>query len=163
MITEIEQRTLAEIAESNSVDDLRRRVGNATGKSEVVRLAAFARLISVSASDQSDPVARACWEMVYTIEEIRRENGKSWRMNRLRPRIEREGEHASLEYCARNRTDGFQEVLDYGLPEYTAEAIVLSFPDAFSDTKLRKIASDRLSEAGIDPTRFDRLKVGNAC
>ena len=72
----------------------------------------------------------------------------------MRPKIEREGEKAALAYCAMSETDGFTEVLDYGLPEYTAEAIILGYPTEFSDPELQKSAMKRLEEAGIDPSRF---------
>ena len=89
--------------------------------------------------------------MVHTIEGVRKELGRPvWRMNRLRPKIEKDGEIAALEYCARNRTDGFDEVLKYELAEFTAEAIILRFPDTFTDENLREIARTRLVEAGVD-------------
>ncbi len=145
-----EQRALEQIAVSTSVDNLRARLKNARGKSQVVYRATLDRLARVSAGNVDDPVARACWEMVYTIEEIRRESGrKVWRMHRLRPKIEREGEIAALDYCARNETDGFDEVLGYGLPQLTAEAIVLRYRENFADETLRA-ARDRLSGAGVD-------------
>jgi len=88
--------------------------------------------------------------MVYTIEELRRDAGrKVWRMHRLRPKIDREGERAALEYCASKRTDGFDEVLGYGLPHLTAEAIVLRHPEAFP-AEVLGAARARLIEAGVD-------------
>lgn len=75
-------------------------------------------------------------------------------MNRLRPKILKEGAVEALAYCARNRTEGFDEVIAYGMPELTAEAIVLSMPEAFPDKILRQIASDRLTAAGVDAARF---------
>ena len=126
-------------------------MANAKGKSDAVFQAAFRRLVEVSSKDQDDPVARAFWRMVHTIEQIRKEQGrKVWRMNRLRPKIEADGPKAALEYCARNRTDGFEEVLSYGMPEFTAEAIVLSLPEYFSDLSLREIAKKRLTDAKVD-------------
>jgi len=152
----LEDRTLAKIETMLSADDLRTLMRNAKGKSDRVYQRALERLVQVSASDHDDPVACACWQMVYAIEEIRRGAGrKVWRMNRLRPKIEREGERAALEYCAINQTDGFQEVLDYGLPQYTEEAIVLGFPTAFPAGATRTAASVRLKTAGIDPTQFE--------
>lgn len=132
-----------------SVDGLRRLRENAKGKSEAVRQAALERLIDVSASAYDDPVARDCWRMIFTVEEIRRDQGrKVWRMNKLRPKIERNGERAALEYCALNKTDGFKEVLDYGLAHFTAEAIVLRHPTSF-DENVRSKALKRLASVGI--------------
>lgn len=149
-MTDLERRTLDRLAVTTCTDQLRRTMRNAKGVSDEVYRAALARLIVVCASDHTDPVARSCWSMVHTIEEIRRDTGrKVWRMHRLRPKIEREGERVALEYCACNRTDGFDEVLGYGLPEYTAEAIVLHHSEAFS-AETRRIARERLSGAGVD-------------
>lgn len=156
-MTQEEERRIAWIATATSTDQLRSTIRNARGKSDAVYRATFARLVQVSASDYADPIARACWEMVHTVEEIRREAGrKVWRMHRLRPNIEREGERAALEYCARHPTEGFDEVLGYGLPEFTAEAIVLRFPDSFAEDTLRT-AWDRLTAEGLDP---DKLRSG---
>lgn len=95
--------------------------------------------------------------MVHTVEEIRRDGGrKVWRMQRMRPKIEREGERAALEYCATHPTNGFQEVIDYGLPEFTAEAILLSFPEAFTSEESRALARAHLVSAGIDPSLYER-------
>jgi hypothetical protein len=56
---------------------------------------------------------------------------------------------------------GFDEVLGYGLPEYTAEAIVLRHPEAFS-AETRDIARERLSGFGIDVDKLlDRHKATN--
>ncbi len=93
--------------------------------------------------------------MVYTVEEIRRDLGKTWRMNRLRTKIAKDGEQASLEYCARVRTEGFDEVLSYDLPEFTAEAIVLRYPGSFASETLG-IARARLSAEGLDPEVVSR-------
>lgn len=144
-----EERRLAWIATATSVDQLRSTMRNAKGKSEPVHRAALERLVEVSASDHLGPVAKDCWRMVYTVEEVRRDLGKTWRMSRLRTKIAKEGEQIALEYCARVRTDGFEEVLSYGLPRLTAEAIVLKHPSAFPAATLQ-IARDRLIEAGIE-------------
>lgn len=146
-----ELQAIERLAKQTSVDDIKRVMKNAREKSPDVYRAAFKRLVEVSSQSVSDPIQKACWEMVHTIEGVRKELGRSvWRMNRLRPKIEREGEKAALEYCARNRTDGFDEVLDYGLAEFTAEAIILRFPEEFPDGELRTVARARLQNAGVD-------------
>jgi len=69
-------------------------------------------------------------------------------MNRMRPKIERDGEIAALEYCALSETDGFEEIMNYGTPELTAEAIVLRHPRHFSPAA-RSAARTRLQHAGV--------------
>jgi hypothetical protein len=147
-VTPFEAQASARIATCVSEDELRRYMANAKGKSLAVHRAALERLITISVSGHDDPVARDCWAMVHTIEEIRRDAGKVWKMNRLRPKIERDGEVAALAYCATNRTDGFDEVIGYGLPQFTTEAIVLRHSNAFSQETLAK-ARARLEDAGV--------------
>lgn len=149
-ITSAEVNALAQIARSTSIEGLRTIRANARGKSEAVWKAALERQIDLAASAYDDPVARDCWRMVLSVEELRREGGRRvWRMNKLRPKIDRDGERAALEYCALNKTDGFQEILDYGLPHYLAEAIVLRHPSAFT-VEVRDKAAQRLTKAGVD-------------
>jgi len=69
-------------------------------------------------------------------------------MHRMRPKIDKDGEIGALEYCALNETEGFTEVISYGLPELTAEAIVLRFPQAFS-LAAREAGRKRLEDAGV--------------
>ena len=146
-----EQQAIDRLSHQTSPEEIRRVMENAREKSPLVFKAAFRRLVEASAQNSDDAISKACWEMVHTVEGIRKELGRSvWRMNRLRPKIEKDGEMAALEYCARNRTEGFDEILDYGLAEFTAEAIILRFPDVFTDESLRQIARTRLVEAGVD-------------
>ncbi|MGB3739184.1 MAG: hypothetical protein WA948_07505 [Pontixanthobacter sp.] len=54
--------------------------------------------------------------MILAIEEVRSQaRGRRSAMNRLRPSIKKKGERAALEASALHESDGFQEVLDYGL------------------------------------------------
>jgi len=153
--TDAERNALTRIATSTSADDLKKIMKNAKAVSQLVYHAAFRRLIDISTEHKNDPVARACWKMVHTVEQIRRENGRSvYRMNRLRPKIERDGERAALDYCANNRTDGFQEILDYKMPEYTAEAIVLGYLEEFSEAT-KTAARKRLADEGINPAIYE--------
>lgn len=143
-----ERRALDHIASEDNVENLRQVWENARGKSKLVEKAAFRRLIHLSASHHPGTSEHDCWLMVHTIEQLRRGSGRTWRMNRMRPKIEREGEVAALEYCALHETDGFSEVLDYGLPEMTAEAIVLRHQARFT-SKAVTAAGDRLAKVGI--------------
>ncbi|WP_156172050.1 hypothetical protein [Aurantiacibacter gangjinensis] len=147
----MEQQAIERLSRQNSTEDIRRVMENARDRSPPVFKAAFRRLVEVSAQGSDDPIAKACWEMVHTVEGVRKELGRPvWRMNRLRPKIEKDGEVAALEYCARNRTEGFDEVLEHELAEFTAEAIILRFPETFTDKNLREIARTRLVEAGVN-------------
>ncbi|MNU42879.1 hypothetical protein D3C71_316480 [compost metagenome] len=143
-----EERALAQIDDLHDPDQLRTMIENATGKSDCVVQAAFRRLVARSAAHAQGSVEHDCWSMIHTIEELRRAQGRSWRMNRLRQKVAVDGEVEALRYCASKRTDGFQEVLDLGLPELTAEAIVLRHPQVFGEPT-RATAERRLKEAGV--------------
>lgn len=143
-----EDRALAQIPQIDDPKALRVLIENARGKSDRIVRTAFRRLVSLSTDRRPGTVEYDCWSMIHTIEELRRLEGRVWRMNRLRPKIAAEGEASALAYCAENETDGFHEILAYGLPELTAEAIVLRHPSVFPDT-LRKVARRRLQNAGV--------------
>lgn len=147
---DFEARALARIAEETNADTLLAYAGNAQGKSPVVERAALRRLAQVSAKYDVGTVENACWAMVHTVEATRRLKGrKVARMNRMRPKIEKDGEISALEYCALNETEGFAEVMAYGMPELTAEAIVLRYASQFS-AAARTAARRRLTEVGVD-------------
>lgn len=155
-MTEEEIKALARVAIATERDVLRQIATNARRKSQIVEKAALRRLAAVSAQDAPGTVEHDCWAMVHAVEELRRLNGrKVSRMNRMRPKIEKEGEIAALEYCALNETDGFAEVMAYGTPELTAEAIVLRHREKFSQAAI-KAARERLEHGGI---QFD--ETGN--
>jgi hypothetical protein len=95
--------------------------------------------------------------MILAVEEIRRQvRGRKSPMNRLRPKIEREGERAALEYLALHESDGFREVLEYGLPELSAEAIVIRHGEPTFSAKALRSARERLENAGFDPDQNAR-------
>jgi hypothetical protein len=144
------QRALARIAKETNVDDLLALARNARGKSPEVEREALRRLAALSAKHASGSVHHACWTMVHTVEATRRLKGaKVWRMNRMRRKIDKDGEVAALEYCALKETAGFAEVLAYGMPELTAEAIVLRHSAHFSDGA-KAAARQRLEKAGVN-------------
>ncbi len=87
--------------------------------------------------------------MVETVEQIRRDRGTAARMSRLRPVAQTRGEREALRSCVSREKPGFREVLDYGLPELTAEAIVIRRAAEFDDA-LVAIAVARLRDAGIE-------------
>ena len=157
--TSQEAGALALIATASDPDKIRRIADKARGISELVERAALRRIIELESRGEVGTVEHDCWSMILAVEAIRRQvRGKKSPMNRLRPKIAREGEVAALEYLARNRSDGFQEVLEYGMPELTAEAIVIRHGSpTFSETAVR-MARKRLEEAGLDS---DAVSIGN--
>lgn len=155
-MTTPEDRALAQLDRIADPSLLRRMIANARGESEAVAQAALRRLVSLSTAHEAGTIEYDCWAMIHTVEELRRLAGRSWRMNRLRKKIERDGEIEALRYCASKETGGFSEVLGFGLPDLTAEAIVQRHPDVF-DERIRATASARL-KAAIEgaPSRYSR-------
>jgi hypothetical protein len=148
-MTEAEEKAIAHIRQSADPAGLRQLAANARGKSVDVEKAALRRLAEVCSNQTPGTVEHDCWTMIFAVEELRRLNGrKVCRMNRMRPKIDKEGEIAALEYCARNPTEGFAEVMDYGMPELTAEAIVLKHSEHFTEFALAA-ARARLEGAGV--------------
>ena len=148
-MTELEKKALAHIAAETDPRSLLQMAMNARGRSRLVEQAALRRLAEVSARHEPGTVEHACWQMIHAVESLRRLNGRRVpRMNRMRRKVEKDGEIAALEYCALRKTEGFDEVIGYGTPELTAEAMVLRFPDRFSPEAL-SAAQSRLEEAGL--------------
>lgn len=152
MLSNLEKAALERISTCNEPDDLRKIANNARSKSPEVERAALRRLAVIQSSNEGDPVAKDCWTMIFAVEEVRRQiRGRKSPMNRLRPKIAREGEIAALEYLACNESEGFSEVLEYGMPEFSAEAIVIRYGEpTFSPTAVNS-ARERLISRDLDP------------
>jgi hypothetical protein len=145
---------LARIAEMTEADGLRNLMANAERMGvEPVRDAAFRRLVSVQADGEEGSVDKAIWEMVHAVEQIKREAaGKTIRLSYLRRDIDKVGPASAIGKIVvkPGPSERFDELMARGLPELTAEAIVLTHPDAF-DAETRAAATARLEEAGVDP------------
>jgi hypothetical protein len=143
---------LAVIAASRDADKIRAIARNAHGKSDLVEREALRRIVALESSGAPGTVEHDCWGMILAVEEIRRQlRGRKSPMNRLRPKISREGETAALEYLALHESDGFREVLAYGVPELSAEAIVIRHGEPTFSAKAVAAARARLVAAGYDP------------
>ncbi len=149
---EFEKRSLDTIATAVDPKILRSMANNARGKSDLVERAALRRIVELESKGATGSVESDCWTMILAVEEIRRhKRGRQSPMNRLRPKIEKDGEIASLEYLALHESDGFREVLEYGMPELAAEAIVIRHgTPTFSAVAVTK-ARERLQSVGLDP------------
>lgn len=159
-MTPQELKALERIGLSTSQDDLRKIAKNALGKSPVVEQAALRRLVAIQVDGKLDAVSRDCWVMVLAVEAVRHQvRGRKAPMNRLRPKIANEGERAALEYLALHESDGFSEVLEYGMPEYSAEAIVIRHGEPTFSAKAIRAARTRLEKTGLDPDDLARMEI----
>ena len=133
-----EDKALASIAIETDTDKLLQWVKAAKREgASAVEIAAMYRLAQIKPrlegiEHEEKTVEYACWQMVSTVEAERKVRGRTvWRMHRLRPKIEKVGEVEALAYCIQKQTVGFAEMLGYGMPGLTAEAIALRFPARF--------------------------------
>jgi hypothetical protein len=145
-MTDAEDRALQQIAKQTDAKRLRQQAENARGKSELVERAAVRRLAAIASTHKAGTVEYECWAMINTVEELRRLSGAASRM-KARPKITKLGEIAALEAGATAETEGFAEIIAFGSPELTAEAIVLRFPQHFT-IQAQSASRTRLSEAG---------------
>ena len=93
---------------------------------------------------------------IYAFEEVLRdERGKTVRLSRTRQKIGRVGVKQTLIDFATSKapTDGFNMLIERGLPELTGEALVLKHSGAF-DLGVQNAAKQRLEDAGVDITKL---------
>jgi len=139
----------------NKIDDpeaLRNLMANARrlGSDQVYR-DAFRRLCEVEARQHAGEVEIAFWKAIYAAEALRTEaNNRTTLLSRTRQKIVKDGIVKTIEDLARRKqpSPGFKILVDGGLPELTAEYIVLTFPERFSDAALTT-ARTRLTEYNI--------------
>ncbi len=118
---------------------------------------AFRRLCELEGKDHSDPLVVDFWRAIAAAEEVLREQrGKTVRLNRTRQKIERVGEHKTVEDLAlkKNASDGFAILTDAGLADLTAEYLVLVYRDRFSE---KAVEAARTRLVGIGVTLPDEL------
>jgi len=147
-MSQAETKALEQIALQKDPKLLRRQADNARGKSELVSKATMSRLIVITATHKPGTVEFECWAMINTVEELRRRDGHPAKMSKIRPRVSKLGEIAALEYVVQHDSEGFDELIAYGMPELTAEAIVLRFPQHFT-VQAQAASRTRLREAGL--------------
>ena len=150
-------KIIAQIHQCNDPKKLRQWRENALNKdAKDVADAAFRQLISIVPSEKPGTVEHDFWQTINAFECVwTEERGKTTRLVRTRQKVKRVGVIKTLEDWALDtkKTDGFKKLLEYGMPEYTGEAIVLRHPDEFSQD-VRDAAKRRLDKAGVDPNDY---------
>ncbi len=143
----------AAISECNDPERLRTWIKNARERKEAgIADAAFRRLISLVPSEQPGTVEYDFWQTVLAFEQVlSEERGRTTRLARTRQKVGRVGVIETLKDWALSdkKTDGFEMLLDRGMPDLTGEAIVLRHPGVF-DENIQTAARKRLIEAGVD-------------
>jgi hypothetical protein len=146
-------KALASIAVATDPAKLRTLRENAQrlGDSEVEE-AAFKRLIEILPEEAPGSIEHDFWKTIFAFEELLRdERGKTVRLSRTRQKIDRVGVMQTLIDFALSKkpTDGFNMLIERGLPELTGEALVLKHSVHF-DPAVVAAAKSRLQEAGVE-------------
>lgn len=153
-------KVLATIAKSTDANQLRRFRENAKRMGvTVVADAAFRRLIEVLPEEAPGSIEHDFWMTIHAFEEVLRdERGKTVRLSRTRQKIGRVGVKQTLIDFATSKapTDGFNMLIERGLPELTGEALVLKHSESF-DSNVQIAAKQRLQDAGVDIIKLQSI------
>lgn len=146
-------KALAAIASATNPEKLRTLRENAQrlGDAEVEH-AAFKRLIEILPEEAPGSIEHDFWKTIFAFEELLRdERGKTVRLSRTRQKIDRVSVMQTLMDFAISKkpTEGFNMLIERGLPELTGEALVLKHSSHF-DPAVVAAAKSRLQEAGVD-------------
>ena len=144
---------LVSISDCRDPEKLRTWIKNARIRNEAkIADAAFRRLISLVPSELPGSVEHDFWQTVHAFEyTLSEERGRTTRLSRTRQKVSRVGVVETLKGWALDdkQTQGFEMLLERGMPELTGEAIVLRHSDKF-DVKVQAAARGRLVKAGVD-------------
>ncbi len=144
---------LAIIHASDNPDQLRQFIENANRMdAKDVYAAAFRRLVEILPAADLEPVALDFWRSIHALEErLREERGKTVRLSRTRQKIGRVGVMKTLGdlALASSPSEGFDMLLERGMPDLTAEAVVLRHEREF-EPQVVVAARQRLEGAGVE-------------
>ena len=146
-------KIIESISKCTDPDKLRTWIKNARDQNASdVADAAFRQLISIVPSEQRGTVEHDFWQTVHAFEHtLLEERGKTTRLSRTRQKVSRVGVVQTLKDWAldKKKTEGFEMLLERGMPELTGEAIILRHPDKFN-ANVQAAARERLRKAGVD-------------
>ena len=135
--TKQEAAALRQIPQMTDPKALRTLMSNANAKgSAAVYNAAFRRLAELVPGEAPGTLEHDFWQTTLAYEQLLTEmNGKTTRANYLRRKVARVGVLQTMEdlALAKGQSDGFALLVERGLPELTAEAIVLKHSENFSE------------------------------
>jgi hypothetical protein len=151
-MTKHEQAALDHIAKLDDASSLRTMMLNARAKgSTTVYQAAFRRIAELVPDETPGSLEHDFWKTTLAYEQLLTEkNGRTTRASRLRQKVARAGIVQTMEdLCtAKSQSEGFKLLVAQGMPELTAEWIVLAHSGSFSDRAV-EAARARLEKAGI--------------
>jgi hypothetical protein len=152
-----EAAALRAIPDMKDPAGLRTLMQNArTRNAPAVYDAAFRRLANLVPEQEAGTLDFDFWKTTLAYEQVLTEkNGRATRATRLRQKVARVGVTRTLEDLATATTpsDGFDVLMARGMPELTAEAIILQHRARFSEVAVAS-AGRRLEASGADLTAY---------
>jgi hypothetical protein len=112
----------------------------------------YCELVGHAADDPADPLVRGFFETLAAYEQLLTErNGRNTPASRTRQKIANKGVHQSLIEWTQgsNETEGFELLVEKGLPQYTGEYLVVRYASRFP-AEIVALAQDRLIKHGIE-------------
>ena len=152
MSEEQTKQALARIATCTDPDALKIMAKNALRSGELKVLhAAQLRLYAILPSAKPGTLEHGVWQSIHALEDaLGNERGKTTRLTRTRQKIDRDGEHKTVSDLVLGKvSDGFNMLVERGMPKLTFEAVALLHAKDFDDTILAA-AEKRLVDAGFD-------------
>jgi hypothetical protein len=144
-----------DVSKLKSVDECRRVMARALARKEIdIYQAVFRRsceLVANENDDPSDPMVREFFITLAAYEQLLTEkNGRTTAAARTRQKIKNKGVKQSLIDWTRQKaeTSGFRWLTEKGLPDHTAEYIVVKYSSKFPGDVI-ELAKARLLEHGI--------------
>jgi hypothetical protein len=151
-------KILAYIDKCDDPQKLRDLIKNAKkqGESELAN-AAFRKLVSLVPGEDPGTLEHDFWSSIQAFEQIKGDAaGKTIKLGYTRRMVKTKGIAETLKGWALGKeTEGFDSLIDLGMPELTGEAIVLRHPTQFTPDVV-KAARARLVAAEVDPERLFR-------
>ena len=130
----------AKIAQLTDKEALRNLMNNAQRlERDDVYWQAFRRLCSLEGMNYDDPLERDFYDVLNAYEELlTQKNGRTTKATRTRQKLVNKGvEECLVDWALGEPTDGFRLLVEKGLPELTAEYLVVKYA-----TRFPKVAVD---------------------
>ena len=108
---------------------------------------AFKRLCSLEGMAYDDPLERDFYDVLNAYEELLTEkHGRTTKASRTRQKLKNKGvEQCLIDWALGDSTDGFRLLVEKGLPELTAEYLVVKHATRFPEAAV-KAARERLTQ-----------------
>ena len=153
-------KVIAIIEASTDPAQLRRFIENARRMNAPdVREAAFRRLVEILPEEEPGSVEHDFWRSIHAFEQVLlEERGKTVRLSRTRQKITRVGVMQTLRDFTTSKapTQGFEMLIERGMPDLTGEAIILRHRDLFEHDVVAA-ARTRLETAGVNVDQLPAL------